>query len=95
MKWIALICLPAFIVLQYHLWFGDKGLLAVRGLNHKIQQVVASNQSLADKNKMLADEIHDLKTSHYQVEAIARHDLGMIKPGERFYRFSAQSAQKK
>lgn len=93
MKWIALICLPVFMMLQYHLWFGNKGLLAVHALHHTTQRIVSSNRSLAHKNTMLADEINDLKTSHYEVEAIARHDLGMIKSGERFYRFSSGKGQ--
>ena len=44
------------------------------------------NLRLQQRNEALAAEVEDLKSGGAAVEERARSELGMIKPGETFYR---------
>ena len=44
------------------------------------------NAGLRQRNDALAAEVQDLKSGEAAVEERARSELGMIKPGETFYR---------
>ena len=44
------------------------------------------NAGLKQRNDALAAEVRDLKSGVAAVEERARSELGMIKPGETFYR---------
>ena len=44
------------------------------------------NTGLQERNDALAAEVEDLKSGEAAVEERARSELGMIKPGEKFYR---------
>lgn len=74
-----------FIGLQYRLWVSDGSLAEVHRLKQK-QQVLESavNQAHA-RNKALAAEIENLKSSNEAMVGRARSDIGMIKEGETFY----------
>ena len=44
------------------------------------------NEGLQQRNDALAAEVKDLKEGQSAIEERARSELGMIKPGEKFYR---------
>ena len=44
------------------------------------------NRGLAQRNAVLAAEVDNLKSGEAAVEERARTELGMIRPGETFYR---------
>ena len=44
------------------------------------------NDGLQQRNDSLAAEVQDLKDGEAAIEERARSELGMIKPGEKFYR---------
>ncbi len=71
--------------LQYKTWFGDVGYLAADALRVKVAQQKARTAELAKRNRILTAEVLALKEGLGAVEARARSDLGMIKPGETFY----------
>ena len=72
--------------LQYRLWLGVGGSLSVDALNQQVQQQTRENAGLKQRNDALAAEVEDLKSGEAAVEERARSELGMIKPGETFYR---------
>ena len=93
MRWIrvllvALIALLAF--LQVRLWFGEGGRQSVADLQQKVDAQVRENGGLKQRNDALAAEVEDLKSGEAAVEDRARSELGMIKPGETFYRVVEQ-----
>lgn len=73
------------VVLQYPLWFGSGGVLALWRLNREIAAQKADNLGLKERNAALAAEVNDLKQGYEAIEERARSELGMIKKGETFY----------
>ena len=51
------------------------------------------NQRLEQRNQALAADVIDLKHGEQAVEARARNELGLIKPGETFYQVVEKPAQ--
>jgi cell division protein FtsB len=89
MRWlqlllVVLVALLAF--LQYRLWFGEGGRRSVAALEQQVRQQTRENEGLQQRNAALAAEVEDLKSGETAVEERARSELGMIKPGETFYR---------
>ena len=72
--------------LQYRLWFGNGGQREVAALETRVDAQARDNAGLRQRNEALAAEVEDLKSGEAAVEARARSELGMIKPGETFYR---------
>jgi cell division protein FtsB len=72
--------------LQYRLWFGNGGQREVAALQAQVQRQARDNAGLKQRNDALAAEVEDLKSGEAAVEERARSELGMIKPGETFYR---------
>src|SRR6478736_6444997 len=65
---------------------GDGGLPDARALRQSVEQQRAENQRLQQRNDALSAEVEDLKSGEAAVEERARSELGMVKPGETFYR---------
>ena len=72
--------------LQYRLWFGGGGEREVAQLQAQVARQRHDNTGLQQRNDALAAEVEDLKSGEAAVEERARNELGMIRPGETFYR---------
>ena len=89
MHWSRLLLLALaalLVVLQVRLWTGQGGHRSVAALQAQVNQQLRENAGLQQRNAALAAEVEDLKSGEAAVEARARSELGMIKPGETFYR---------
>jgi len=89
MRWTGLLLVAMVAVLallQFRLWTGQGGHRSVAALQSQVQQQVRENTGLEQRNAALAAEVEDLKSGEAAVEERARSELGMIKPGETFYR---------
>ena len=84
----ALVLIALLAWLQYRLWFGHGGAGDVRALSEQVGQQARDNGGLQQRNDALAAEVAELKSEDggAAVEERARSELGMIKPGETFYR---------
>jgi cell division protein FtsB len=71
--------------LQYQLWVGDDGFRKVWQLQGAVAAQQAENESLQQRNGQMKAEVKDLKKGLTALEERARHDLGMVGPGETFY----------
>lgn len=72
--------------LHYRLWYGGDG--SYQQTQKYQQQLDSLQQKLAIKqqrNKALEAEVMDLRKGKEAIEAIARHDLGLIKKDETFF----------
>lgn len=84
---VALLALAALLaLLQARLWLGTGGYRAVAALEQQVQAQTHENAGLRERNDALAAEVEDLKSGEAAVEERARSELGMIRPGEVFYR---------
>jgi cell division protein FtsB len=72
--------------LQYTLWLGNGGHQEVAALRQQVATQQVENLRLQERNGALAAEVEDLKSGEAAVEERARSELGMVKPGETFYR---------
>nr|WP_255626359.1 cell division protein FtsB [Xanthomonas sp. NCPPB 1067] len=72
--------------LQYRFWFGPGNSGEVMMLEAQVAHQTQDNEGLRQRNQALAAEVKDLKDGEAAIEERARSELGMIKPGETFYR---------
>ena len=85
LRWLGAIVLVLAVLLawlQYRLWVGHGGAREVQDLAEQVRQQQRDNGGLKQRNA----EVEDLKSGEAAVEERARSELGMIKPGETFYR---------
>ena len=83
---LAAVLIALLAWLQYKLWFGSGGAGEVQALSARVEQQTRDNGGLRQRNAEVAAEVEDLKSGEAAVEERARSELGMIKPGETFYR---------
>jgi cell division protein FtsB len=89
---LVLLLLVLVAWLQYRLWFGPGGQREVAALRQQVERQARDNAGLRQRNEALAAEVEDLKSGAAAVEERGRSELGMIKPGETFYRVVEPSA---
>jgi cell division protein FtsB len=73
------------IMLQGRLWFSDRGLREVSGLQVSVEAQRAANLEQAERNRQLSAEVANLKTGLTALEERARSELGMVAASETFY----------
>jgi len=84
--WVLALLLLALSGLLAKLWWGEGGLGDARALQQRVDEQRSENARLQQRNDALSAEVEDLKSGEAAVEDRARSELGMIKPGETFYR---------
>lgn len=82
------------LFLQSKLWLGNTGWRQATKLEERVLTQKAANKSLEQRNDALAAEVEDLKSGEAAAEERARNELGMVKPGETFYRVVDPHAKK-
>ena len=86
-RWWPLLALILLLAgLQAKLWWGDGGWSAAKQLQQQVARQRVENEKLKQRNDALSAEVEDLKSGEAAVEERARSELGMVKPGETFYR---------
>ena len=84
--WPIAILLLLLVGLQAKLWWGEGGVAGVEALERQVAAQRQENARLQQRNDALSAEVEDLKSGEAAVEDRARSELGMVKPGEVFYR---------
>lgn len=85
-RWLVALLLVALLGLQARLWWGEGGVAEVEALEQRVAEQRRENARLQQRNDALSAEVEDLKSGEAAVEDRARSELGMIRPGETFYR---------
>ena len=85
LRWVALVLLLVLIGLQLKLWSGKGSMREVDSLRVQVKQQAEENTKLQQRNQALGADVLDLKNGDQAIEARARTELGLIKPGELFY----------
>jgi cell division protein FtsB len=86
LRWICLVLLVLLIALQVHLWAGQGGLRELWRIEQRVESQKDTNAQLKKRNDKLSAEVEDLKQGSEAIEERARSELGLLKPGETFYR---------
>jgi len=84
---LSVVLIALFALLQYKLWLASDGFRQTWHLEKAIATQMDSNDALAKHNQLLARQVAELTHGQGTVEALAREELGMIKPGEQYYQF--------
>ena len=84
MRLITLALTALLLLIQYPLWLGKGGWLAVTDLENQLTNSRARTEQLKARNAKLESEVRDLKEGTEAVEERARYELGMIKQNEIF-----------
>ena len=71
-----------FFYIQYLVWFGQAGYFAQNLTSRDLKKIEDKLIVLKEKNRILGNQIRELKMNPKSIESEARLKLGMIKPGE-------------
>lgn len=80
-----LILLLVLLALQFKLWGGHGALRQLQARRSSVAELSDQNAQLLQRNQALGADVEDLKSGDQAIEARARGELGLIKPGEVFY----------
>ncbi len=86
MRMLALTLTLLLGMLQYSLWQGKNGIFDFQEVDAEIEVQEQVNTNLHQRNQEMFAEIDDLRQGLDAIEERARHELGMVKDGETFYR---------
>ena len=93
LRYVALILLILLIALQVKLWVGQGGMAEVWRLEKAVAAQKRENDALRARNDALIAEVANLKDGEEAIEERARSELGLIKPGEKFYQVVEPAAE--
>ncbi len=79
--------------LQYSLWQGKNGVSDFHTVVEEIEVQEQVNTNLHQRNEEMFAEIDDLRQGLDAIEERARHELGMVKDGETFYRIIGEEGR--
>jgi cell division protein FtsB len=89
-RWLALLGLAAaaFILLKLllSLLLSDMGVFTLLDLHRTRRDLKEEIADLKEKNAALTDQVHALRSDPVYIEALAREELGMVRPGDHVYR---------
>ena len=70
------------LVLVINALVGERGLMETLRARKQYRELVASIDRLRSENLLLRDDVRRLTSDPATIEALARQELGLIKPGE-------------
>ncbi|MFB3818768.1 MAG: septum formation initiator family protein [Candidatus Methylomirabilales bacterium] len=71
---------------------GNRGLIRLYQMQQEKAALTREIEALGAANAVLADEVRALRGDPSRIEAIAREDLGLVKPGELVFEFPTHPA---
>ncbi len=90
---LALVLLVLIVLLQLKYWLGSGGVREVKDLRARVEAQARENADLERRNAVLAAEVEDLRAGKAALEERARVELGLIRPGETYYRIVERPAE--
>jgi cell division protein FtsB len=79
-------------LLLFNLVFGDMGVIQGIRQRHAVGRLRADLRAAQAENAALAAEVKALGSDPFRIEAIARQELGLARPGEIIFLFPAAKA---
>ena len=90
---LVLILSVLLIIVQVNIWTGDYSYSNLKNLKKELNEKKQLTIELEESNLLLEGEKNQLRSERNAIEGLARSELGLIKPGETFYKF--QTVQSK
>lgn len=81
-KTVQLLLAFVTLVLVINALVGDRGLMETLRARQVHQDLAVSIDRLREENAQLRDEVRRLRSDPATIEALARQELGLIRPGE-------------
>ena len=81
-KTIHILLVFVTVVLVVDALVGDKGLMQTMRARRQHREVTASLEQLRRHNATLRDHVRRLREDPSAIEALARKELGLVRPGE-------------
>ena len=81
-KTLQLLLVFVTLVLVINALIGDRGLMETLRARKKHQELVTAIERLRTENARLRDEARRLRSDPGTIDALARQELGLIRPGE-------------
>jgi cell division protein FtsB len=86
-------CVIVVIAFVLGALFGDRGILHLAEKRRRALSIEQEIARLESENRRLAAAIEALRTDPRAVEAIAREELGLVKPGETVFLIQSDAAR--
>ncbi len=83
------------IVVQVNIWTGDYSYSNLKDLKEELNDKKQLTIELEESNLLLEEEKNQLRSERNAIEGLARSELGLIKPGETFYKFQTEQGENK
>ena len=80
-------------IVQFNIWTGDYSYSNLQNLKEELNEKKQATIELEESNLLLEEKKNQLRSERNAIEGLARSELGLIKPGETFYKF--QTVQSK
>jgi cell division protein FtsB len=82
-----------FLLLSLLAMVGERGFLEVYQFSRHLQYVESRIRALEKENERLRTQVIGLRSDPYQVEKLAREDLGLVRPDELIFEIVDGSAE--
>lgn len=88
----ATLCILVLIIgaTQVQYWFGEYSRSGLKDIKKNIAVIEQETDLIKEENSNLIQEKRKLSSGKEAIEGVARTELGMIKPGEKFYVFKTE-----
>ena len=83
------------IMIQFNIWTGDYSYSNLKNLKEELNDKKQLTIELEKSNLLLEQERNQLRSERNAIEGLARSELGLIKPGETFYKFQTEQGENK
>ena len=81
------------IIVQVNIWTGDYSYSNLKNLKEELNDKKQLTIELEESNLLLEEEKNQLRSERNAIEGLARSELGLIKPGETFYKFQTEQSK--
>ena len=90
---LAFFILALLIKVQLNIWTGDYSYSNLKDLKDELNEKKQLTIELEERNLLLEQEKNLLRSERNAIEGLARSELGLIKPGETFYKFQTKRSE--
>ena len=81
------------IIVQVNIWTGDYSYSNLKDLKEELNDKKQLTIELEERNLLLKEEKNQLRSERNAIEGLSRSELGLIKPGETFYKFQTKQSK--